>query len=310
VLRFTRLWDRKRPSACSHGPSDRDVARCIDVGVATVTTVDATEDRLALAVLGADVTTFGAGLRRVRRTNLLDAPRCLVLQTCDEASPPGAENGPTRGLGHALDPQILHANNVELTGQVGAGLLEPVLATVGLARHETRNGGPEPLFASRSSRRSSMSPKAFIAIAFSSCWMAMRPGEVVALSLGKVTQGLLLHHRGASGQPIAGYTCSGELARLFEVARRGCSTGSPAIVLLHREVPDKPGVGAAHLKSLVLRPSRVQAKAHGEKHGEKLDRDHRRNGVMTDRSHRSRTGQRGTMNESERIGRIRPWGVG
>jgi hypothetical protein len=62
--------------------------------------------------------------------------------------------------------------------------------------------------------------------------------------LGKVSQRLLLHHLGASGQP--GELCPrlGELPTLLQVA--GCTLPArmPMLVLLDGQVPDVPGVAA------------------------------------------------------------------
>jgi hypothetical protein len=331
VLRFTRLWDGKRPSACSHGPSGRDVARCIDVGVATVTTVDAAEDRLALAVLtrhqtrnGSSEPYFASRSSRGVSTFSVQSQQARLLAR-RQAGWAGSFAGRQR-RGHFDAPVYADDLSIGWARNRGRSYSEPDVPPSGaVSRNPVRLGVREATRPAKTvpadfgHERLAAEPvqphdvlrfqrdysKAFVAIASSPGGMALRPGEVGALGLGKVTQGLLLHHLRAAGQPIAGCTCGRELARLFEIARRGCSTGSPVIVLIHREVPDKPGVGAAHLKSQVLRPSRVQAKAHGEE----LDGDHRQNGVMTNHTG-SRTGQRGTMNESERIGRIRPGGVG
>ena len=147
-MRFTiRRPGNPVASPCSHGTPCRDVPGRVHVGVGLVSAGDASEDRLALAVVRCAVPTGRAGLRRERGIDLLHAVRCLVVQASNEPSPAGGEDAPVqtglgtrtpsrlfdssaRRAGHAGDVEVLDADQVVTSGQTGAGLLNPVPAPV------------------------------------------------------------------------------------------------------------------------------------------------------------------------------------
>src|SRR4029077_3420042 len=75
------------------------------------------------------------------------------------------------------------------------------------------------------------------------------PGRVARVEepgprVGEVPQRLLLDHLGPRGEPCMLGSCLGELAALRQVTRRAYAARAPVCVLLHRQVPDVPGVGA------------------------------------------------------------------
>src|SRR5450755_1815998 len=72
----------------------------------------------------------------------------------------------------------------------------------------------------------------------------MGAAEVVRRGLGEVAQCLLLHHLGACGQPRILRAGGGQLAALLQVARSALVARAPVPVLLDREIPHEPGVGA------------------------------------------------------------------
>ena len=75
-------------SLCWHRPSGGDVAGSVHVGITRPRSAgDAREDRLALAVLGRDMPTGGASLRRERSRDPLHAPRGLVVEAGDQPAP-------------------------------------------------------------------------------------------------------------------------------------------------------------------------------------------------------------------------------
>ncbi len=154
MLRFTLQRDPcGRLSACADGPSGRDVHCRVHVRVGQVSAGYAPEDRLALTVLRCAVPTDAAGLRRVRRVYSLNPARSLAFQPSSELAPAVGQNASAEpGFGAALvrqiatwlfevgfgpgasgqlrDPQVLDADDIESSREVGAGLFHPVLATV------------------------------------------------------------------------------------------------------------------------------------------------------------------------------------
>ncbi len=171
-MRFTLRRDPwRRLSACVDGPSGRNVDRRVDVRVRPMPAGDASEDRLALAVLRRAMPTDAAGLRRVRGVDLLDPPGCLVLQTTYQRTPgidhnatvePRLGTAPIRQVStwtfevgfdfgspdHLGDPKVFHPDHGKSSGEVGAGLLHPILATIsgsGVQLRDRRLHSPTPV---------------------------------------------------------------------------------------------------------------------------------------------------------------------
>ena len=165
-MRFTLHGDPDgRLSACADGPSGRDVDCRVHVRVRLVSAGYALEDRLALAVLSCAMPTGTAGLRRVRRVRFIDPSRCPVLQTthqavCEDAAVESGFRAATvrqirarlfggglrsSSFGHLGDVQILHPDDVEPSGDVGACLLHPVPATVTGSGVQPGDRYPHPL---------------------------------------------------------------------------------------------------------------------------------------------------------------------
>ena len=143
----------------SHGVPRRDVPSRVHVSVAGETTGCADEARLALARLRIHVPARRAALAAKRRIDLLYTTEGLVFQSANQQSPARGENAPVQpGLlpyvsarclksspsrtCHVLDLQSLHPDEVELPGQLRAGLLNPVLAPVALAGFQACNAKP------------------------------------------------------------------------------------------------------------------------------------------------------------------------
>lgn len=163
MLRFTLRRDPYgRLSTCSDGPPGRDVRCRVRVGMRLVSTGHAPEDRLALAVLRCAVPAHAAGLRRICRTDLLDPSWSLLLQTTYQCSPTVGEDAAIEtglgaaavgqvgarslwvglGLGapgHVGDMEVLHADDVEPSRQVGADLLRPILEAIAGTRVQLRD---------------------------------------------------------------------------------------------------------------------------------------------------------------------------
>ena len=144
-------------SPCCHRPSGGDVACGVHVGIARPRTAgDALENRLALTVFRRDVPAAGASLRRIRCWNEFKPPLGLMLQPCHQQSPPlaadltveapflrdagaRAVSSTARRAGHRTHLQILDADDVETTRQIGAGLLHPVTAAICFTGEQPRN---------------------------------------------------------------------------------------------------------------------------------------------------------------------------
>ena len=154
-MRFTvRRPANAEVSPCCHRPSGGDVACSVHVGVARPCVAGfALENRLTLAVPGRDVPTCGASLRRLRGRNLLDPTKSFVLQTRSEQTPSASADAtvqpaflchPHTGLlwrspsraGHNAHVKCFDADRVEAPSDVSGVLLDPVLASVGLARFQ------------------------------------------------------------------------------------------------------------------------------------------------------------------------------
>jgi hypothetical protein len=157
-LRFTvRRPPSGEVSPCGHRPSGGDVACSVHVGVAPPSSAGlALENRLALTVPGSDVPARGASLRRIRGRNLLDPTVSLVLQTRGEKPPTAAADSPVeptllsnahtglfdrspRGAGHRSHVKDFDPDRVEAARNVSGGLLDPVLAPIGLTRLQFRD---------------------------------------------------------------------------------------------------------------------------------------------------------------------------
>ena len=90
------------------------------------------------------------------------------------------------------------------------------------------------------------------------------PGRVSRIEkggygLGKIPQGLLLHHLGACAQPRVLRAGFGELTALLQVAWSALAARMPVLVLLDREVPHVSGVGAMALQHRFLSGRGAQA---------------------------------------------------
>src|SRR6266545_7286182 len=72
--------------------------------------------------------------------------------------------------------------------------------------------------------------------------LAVGASEVVRHALGEVPKRLLLDHLTPSGQPRICSASNVQLRCLHEIARRLPATWAPPRLLLHREVPDEPGM--------------------------------------------------------------------
>lgn len=157
-MRFTvRRPASAEVSPCWHRPSGGDVACSVYVGVARPCGAgDALKHRLALAVVGCDVPTGGASLRRVRSWDLFDPAVSLVLQTGGEHAPAAGVDGPvqsaflgdaytgpvhgsSRTAGHTANVECFDADRVETPRDVGGGLFDPVLAAGTLTGFEFRD---------------------------------------------------------------------------------------------------------------------------------------------------------------------------
>ena len=135
-------------SPCCHRPSGGDVACGVHVGIARPRVAgDALENRLALTVFRCDVPAAGASLRRVRCWNEFQPAGGLVLQSGHQQSPPlaadltveapflrdagaRAVSSAARRAGHRTHLQVLDADGVEASRQIGAGLVHPVTAAI------------------------------------------------------------------------------------------------------------------------------------------------------------------------------------
>jgi hypothetical protein len=156
-LRFTvRRPACAEVSPCCHRPSGGDVACSVHVGVARPRVAGfALENRLALTVPGSDVAARGASLPRVRGRDLLNPTESLVLQTRSEATPTtsvdrpvqsaflsdvhtGLLDGSARTAGHRTHVKSFKSDRIEASGDIGGGLFDPVLASVGLPRLKLR----------------------------------------------------------------------------------------------------------------------------------------------------------------------------
>jgi hypothetical protein len=167
-LRFTLQRDLyRRLSACADGPSGRDVYCRVHVRVRLVPAGDTPEDRLALAAFRRAMPTDATGLRRERRTYFLHPSHGFLFETTHQAAPPIGEDAPVQarfgtatvgevrtrlfGIGsglrtpdHPVHPQIFHADQVEPSSKVGAGLLDPILAAVDGAGMQLGDRVPHP----------------------------------------------------------------------------------------------------------------------------------------------------------------------
>ena len=127
-----------------------DVPGRVHIRITGETAGDAGEESLALAALRCDMPARRATLARERGIDLLHPARGLILQATYQQAPRRSENAPVQAgflsdstarlfesslsrSRHAFDVEVLHADQVEPARQVGAGLLRPILANVGLA---------------------------------------------------------------------------------------------------------------------------------------------------------------------------------
>ena len=144
-----------------HRPSGGDVPGRVHVGMAGEPTGHTLEHRLALAIVRCDVLAGRALLRRVRGFDLLHSTASLVLQPSHQQTPTVRQNSPVesgfpphvtarlldgspRRAGHAPDIEILDADRVESTRQIGGRLLHPVLSPVCRTRCQPCDCLPDP----------------------------------------------------------------------------------------------------------------------------------------------------------------------
>jgi hypothetical protein len=145
----------------SHGVPRRDVLGRVQVGVADVPAGHAAEQGLALAAARCDVPARRATLARERGIDLLHPARRLFLQAAHQQAPGRGEDAPVQpgfGLdiparpgggapgraGHVTNFEVLDADHVEPPGQIGGGLLGPILARIRLPDSQRGNGPLHP----------------------------------------------------------------------------------------------------------------------------------------------------------------------
>ena len=85
-------------------------------------------------------------------------------------------------------------------------------------------------------------PKPFVLRSLPPRRLAVGASEVVRHGLGEVPKRLLLDHLAPSGQPRIRCASHGQLRCLHEIARRPSASWAPPRLLLHRKVPDEPGM--------------------------------------------------------------------
>ena len=146
----------------SHGVPRRDVPGRIHVSVGDVSAGGAPEDGLALARLRVHLPARRAPLARESGTDPLHPAGCLVLQATHQYAPPRRQDAPVqgrlltdvptriiprppRGLGHAADPEVFDPDQVKPPGDIRAGFLGPVLASVRLASAQPPDGDFYPI---------------------------------------------------------------------------------------------------------------------------------------------------------------------
>jgi hypothetical protein len=335
------------------------------------------EGGLALARPSVDLPARRASLARERWINLLDPARGLLFKPLDEQAPAGLLDAPIQsclcrdvpsrllgrapsGAGHALDVQILDADNVEPPREACGDLLAPVFPSTSLpslhagdlplhfsaaggaaprprelalqtaqpgglaatearaeqklsggqghrhrdasvdaddvantgatnrlrnssecnvpptgpvqrhpvgSRHTRYSAGPskahppdlrdphltpvpvQPAYVTRADRNHAES---FVHAPPPPPWASVRPREEARLSLGEVTQCLLLNHLAALSQPRIVRAGGGELPALLHVARCDPAPWTPPRVLLDCQVPHVPGVRAVPQQDLFL----------------------------------------------------------
>jgi len=147
---------QRQASPRSHRPPDGDVLGRVHIRVPRMPAGPATEDGLALARLRVHDPARRATLTRVRGVDPLNPMRRLVFQAGHQPAPTGPMDGPVEprllphlaarrlhraacATNHVGNLQILDADHVETAGEIGGGLLDPVLTPVPLARLESRD---------------------------------------------------------------------------------------------------------------------------------------------------------------------------
>jgi hypothetical protein len=145
-----------------HRPPGGDVPCRVHVGMAGEPTGHTLEHRLALAVVRCDVPARRALLRRVRGFDLLHPTASLVLEPGHQQTPTVRQNSPVessflpyvtawipdcspRRAGHASDVEILDADHVKSTRQIGGGLLRPIFSSVRPTRCQPCDRLPDSL---------------------------------------------------------------------------------------------------------------------------------------------------------------------
>ncbi len=176
MLRFAvHSSAQRRASPRSHRMPCGDISSCIHISVASVPAGPAGEVGLALTRPSVHGPAHAAALRGVKGANLLDAAWSLVLEPARQQAPSGAKDravqagflshvvtgsgGSALGrAGHVNNAQILDADHIEAAGQVGRGLLGPILAPRGRAGIDPSNCSPRALTAIRSAPGSGKPP--------------------------------------------------------------------------------------------------------------------------------------------------------
>jgi hypothetical protein len=112
-----------------------------------------------------------ATLARVRGIDSFDPSRCLIFQSAYQQAPSGTQDSPVEaslrpdvparvlhgascGASHILYFEVLNTDHIEPSRQVGASLLDPIVAPVGLARFETSDRRFDPHASVRTAARS------------------------------------------------------------------------------------------------------------------------------------------------------------
>ena len=153
-MRFAVRWPGSPvASPRSHGVPRRDVSGRVHVSVTDIPAGHAGEEGLALAALRCDAPTCAATLRCERWTDSLYSAWCFVFQPTHEQAPARTQDfsiqtrfltdipariirSSSRGPGHATNTQILNADHVETSSQIGGCLLHPIFAGISVMNFE------------------------------------------------------------------------------------------------------------------------------------------------------------------------------
>ena len=190
-----------------HGLPDRDVDRCVQIGVAGEAAGDAPEGRLALAALRGDVPARAAPLARVLRVDSANSPARFVFKAREEQAPAlrqdaaveagllrdvpsGRFERAARRARHGAHVEILDLQDIVVAGEAGGRLLHPVLATLNFAGTQDRDGA--------------LDTKTSVAATLSAGQAALKPQEPLGF--------LRAHARSVERPSIAGHDRDGHAA--------------------------------------------------------------------------------------------------